>query len=39
VRPLYAFVAKHNIASRRVLEKCGFIPDSEEDEGFILKLG
>jgi RimJ/RimL family protein N-acetyltransferase len=24
VRPLYAWVAKDNIASRRVLEKCGF---------------
>ncbi len=24
VRPLYAHVAKHNVASRRVLEKCGF---------------
>lgn len=23
-RPLYAHVAKHNIGSRRVLEKCGF---------------
>jgi RimJ/RimL family protein N-acetyltransferase len=23
-RPLYAHVAKHNLASRRVLEKCGF---------------
>jgi RimJ/RimL family protein N-acetyltransferase len=23
-RPLYAYVAKHNIASLRVLEKCGF---------------
>ena len=23
-RPLYAHVAKHNIASARVLEKCGF---------------
>jgi RimJ/RimL family protein N-acetyltransferase len=23
-RPLYAHVAKHNIASKRVLEKCGF---------------
>jgi RimJ/RimL family protein N-acetyltransferase len=23
VRPLYAHVAKHNVASRRVLEKCG----------------
>ncbi len=25
VRPLYAHVALHNIASRRVLEKCGFL--------------
>lgn len=25
VRPLYARVAKHNAASRRVLEKCGFL--------------
>jgi len=24
VRPLYAYVAKHNIGSIRVLEKCGF---------------
>lgn len=24
VRPLYAYVARHNLASRRVLEKCGF---------------
>ena len=23
-RPLYAFVAPHNVASQRVLEKCGF---------------
>lgn len=23
-RPLYAHVAKHNLASIRVLEKCGF---------------
>jgi RimJ/RimL family protein N-acetyltransferase len=25
MRPLYAHVAKHNHASRRVLEKCGFV--------------
>ena len=25
VRPLYAHVAKHNLGSRRVLEKCGFV--------------
>jgi RimJ/RimL family protein N-acetyltransferase len=24
VRPLYAIVAEHNAASRRVLQKCGF---------------
>src|SRR5436190_2003664 len=24
IRPLYAHVVQHNIASRRVLEKCGF---------------
>ena len=47
-RPLFAHVAKHNIASRRVLEKCGFeviredkwLPnaDGEEVEEFILIL-
>lgn len=48
VRPLYAHVAKHNIASRRVLEKCGFVLIGEDKdfadidgvivEGFILRL-
>lgn len=28
-RPLYAFVAEHNRASLRVLEKCGFVHSSE----------
>lgn len=28
-RPLYAHVAKHNVASIRVLEKCGFTISSE----------
>jgi len=37
-RPLYAHVAKHNIASYRVLEKCGFTLHSEDAEEFILKL-
>jgi RimJ/RimL family protein N-acetyltransferase len=46
-RPLFAHVAKHNIASRRVLEKCGFMVirentfvnrDKEEVEEFVLKL-
>jgi RimJ/RimL family protein N-acetyltransferase len=47
-RPLYAHVAKHNIGSRRVLEKCGFTicaegKDSastggEEVEEIVLKL-
>ena len=47
-RPLYAHLAKHNIGSRRVLEKCGFtivgedkgFPNArgEEVEEFILRL-
>jgi RimJ/RimL family protein N-acetyltransferase len=47
-RPLYAHVAKHNLASLRVLEKCGFAISGEdkvsadapsgEVEEFILKL-
>jgi RimJ/RimL family protein N-acetyltransferase len=38
VRPLYAHVAKHNTASRRVLEKCGFAV-SGEDSYFSQALG
>jgi RimJ/RimL family protein N-acetyltransferase len=37
-RPLYAHVAKHNIASIRVLEKCGFTRYGENDEEIVLKL-
>ena len=42
-RPLYAEVAKHNAASIRVLQKCGFVIDdaSSEDAGpthILLKL-
>ena len=37
-RPLHAHVAKHNRASIRVLEKCGFTITGEEVEEFILKL-
>lgn len=46
-RPLYAHVAKHNPASRRVLEKCGFTvcgedawtdANGEQGEEYILKL-
>lgn len=29
-RPLYALVAKHNIGSMRVLQKCGFVVQREE---------
>ncbi len=49
VRPLFAHVAKHNVASRRVLEKCGFTVESEDRdvssimdhpvEEYLLKLG
>jgi RimJ/RimL family protein N-acetyltransferase len=46
-RPLFAHVAKHNIGSRRVLEKCGFIVIGEDSytnpagvtvNEFVLKL-
>jgi RimJ/RimL family protein N-acetyltransferase len=37
-RPLYAYVAKHNLASIRVLEKCGFAITREEVEEAILTL-
>lgn len=47
-RPLYAYVARHNMASVRVLEKCGFtlcgederIADARSEEGdeVVLKL-
>ena len=36
-RPLQAHVAEHNVASRRVLEKCGFVFDRSEvaDDGIL----
>lgn len=38
-RPLYAGVAKHNAASIRVLQKCGFVPfEDDGDTHIILKL-
>lgn len=37
-RPLYAHVARHNIGSRRVLEKCGFRL-LREDSGLSLEPG
>jgi RimJ/RimL family protein N-acetyltransferase len=36
VRPVHAYVAGHNSASRRVLEKCGFRPDGLEGDGSLL---
>jgi RimJ/RimL family protein N-acetyltransferase len=45
-RPLFAHVAKHNIGSQRVLQKCGFtvsgedkfVEEGKEIEEFLLKL-
>lgn len=47
-RPLYAFVAKHNLGSIRVLEKCGFrlsdnpssspLDDPDDVEEFVYEL-
>ena len=31
-RPLYAYVAKTNVGSIRVLEKCGFVRSEEDDD-------
>jgi RimJ/RimL family protein N-acetyltransferase len=39
IRPLHAHIVHHNIASRRVLEKCGFGVLNEDDRELILKLG
>ena len=38
IRPLYGYVAKHNLGSRRVLEKCGFAFVGEEAEHYVLIL-
>jgi RimJ/RimL family protein N-acetyltransferase/mannose-6-phosphate isomerase-like protein (cupin superfamily) len=37
-RPLYANVVRHNVASVRVLENCGFRISGEDPEGLVLKL-
>lgn len=37
-RPLYGYVAKHNLGSRRVLEKCGFEFLGEDGNDFVLIL-
>ena len=37
-RPLYGVVAKHNIGSRRVLEKCGFEIQNRNENEIILVL-
>ena len=37
-RPLYANVARHNVASMKVLVNCGFRISGEEPEGLILEL-
>ena len=38
-RPLIAEVAIHNRASRRVLEKCGFVAQHETPDEVVLRLG
>jgi len=39
IRPLYAHVANHNAASKRVLEKCGFVLLDEGTRTAVFKLG
>ena len=36
-RPLHAYVAKTNIGSIRVLEKCGFVRSDEDEDLFVLR--
>lgn len=36
-RPLYAYVAKTNLGSIRVLEKCGFVPSDEDEDLYELR--
>jgi RimJ/RimL family protein N-acetyltransferase len=36
-RPLYAYVAEHNIASLRVLEKCGFAAAGRAEEDGVVR--
>jgi len=38
IRPLYAYVADHNLASKRVLEKCGFVMHDEGTKISVFKL-
>lgn len=37
-RPLYAWVARHNCGSIRVLEKCGFLFDRDESDHVVFKI-
>lgn len=36
-RPLHAYVAKTNLGSIRVLEKCGFVPSDEDEDLYELR--
>jgi Acetyltransferase (GNAT) domain len=36
-RPLHAHVADHNVGSRRVLEKCGFVLDHSAQEEDVME--
>ena len=38
IRPLYAYVTNHNLASKRVLEKCGFTMLDEGTKISVFKL-
>lgn len=37
-RPLHAHIARHNVASRRVLEKVGFDFEREQSDGLVFRL-
>lgn len=37
IRPLYAYVFRSNVASLKVLQKCGFLPTGEDGDFTILR--
>lgn len=39
VRPLFAGISRPNVASVRVVQKCGFVSSSEEGSFLLFKLG
>jgi RimJ/RimL family protein N-acetyltransferase len=37
-RPMWAEIAEHNVGSQRVVERCGFVLDREEQEDVLVRI-